>query len=220
MARDPPPPPSSAASEKSLAPQTAAAQTPEAAESQTKTPAAASSALPLRPTLRDRYDHFVLRLLPAPYYFHPQLTRFRLSLLLIALILLILLLSILLPVLHHKSHGASSVPLPTGAKTYTGDGTYYAPGLGACGITSTDKDMIVAIAWQLFDSKGGPNPNLNPFCGRKIRAKRIGKSTGVEVTVVDRCTGCKPQDLDFSPGAFKGIAEEWEGRVGIEWAWV
>jgi len=219
MARDdPPPPPSSAASEKSLAPQAVATQTPGGAESAQTT--ASPPALPLRPTLRDRYNHLVLRLLPAPYYLHPQLTRFRLSLLLLSLLLLVLLLAILLPLLLRKHHGAHSVPLPTGAKTYYGDGTYYGPALGACGITSTDNDMIVAIAWELFDSKGGANPNLNPFCGRKIRAKRVGKANGVEVTVVDRCTGCKPTDLDFSPGAFKGIAEEWEGRVGIEWAWV
>src|SRR5271170_866571 len=47
--------------------------------------------------------------------------------------------------------GSQNLPLPgnTGG-IYSGDLTYYAPGLGACGITSTSQDMICAISHQLF----------------------------------------------------------------------
>ena len=184
----------------------------------------ATAPLPLRPTLRERYNHLVARLLPQPYYLHPTITRSRLAIALLFLLFVLLLLTILLPILLTR-HSSTNITLPTGAETYSGDGTYYGTGLGACGITSQDSQMVVAIAWDLFDHMGKGtagefNPNLNPVCGRKIRARRAGHTKAVEVTVVDRCTGCKPQDLDFSPTAFNAVAEEWEGRVGIEWAWV
>ncbi|KAI5856864.1 RlpA-like double-psi beta-barrel-protein domain-containing protein-containing protein [Tricharina praecox] len=190
----------------------------------TAIPLEAPVSLPLRPTLRERYNHLVTRLLPQPYYLHPLLTRSRLAIALLSFIFLLLLLIIILPILlTHRS--SANVTLPTGAETYSGDGTYYGTGLGACGIASKDSQMVVAIAWELFDhlgkgSAGEFNPNLNPVCGRNIRARRAGRTKAVEVTVVDRCTGCEPEDLDFSPTAFNGIAEEWEGRVRIEWAWV
>lgn len=68
------------------------------------------------------------------------------------------------------------------------------------------------------------NPNDNPFCYRKIRAtrKREGQTgnVSVDVTVVDRCTGCKPLDLDFSPGAFELMADQALGRVDVTWAFL
>lgn len=84
------------------------------------------------------------------------------------------------------------LPLPSGAKTYTGDLTYYNPGLGACGIDSTDNDAVVAVSHYTFDAMSvGSNPNANPLCGRKIRAKRVdertGKSVSIDLTVIDRC---------------------------------
>ena len=53
-------------------------------------------------------------------------------------------------------------------------GTYYATGLGACGITNTDSDYIAAVSHTLFDTYpgyNGVNPNNNPICGRKATAK-------------------------------------------------
>ena len=112
-----------------------------------------------------------------------------------------------------------NLPLPSSTKTFTGDLTYYTPGLGACGVTSTSSSNIVSISHILFDSQSSSsNPNDNPLCGRKIRARRDGKS--VDLTVVDRCTGCAVRDLDVSPGVFKKLASIDEGRVSVEWAWL
>jgi len=83
------------------------------------------------------------------------------------------------------------LPLPDGAKTYTGELTYYGTGMGACGIVSTDSDPIVAISHYTFDAmQKGTDPNQNPACGKKIRAQRVkdGKTVSIDVTVVDRCT--------------------------------
>lgn len=99
-----------------------------------------------------------------------------------------------------------------------GQGTYYAPGLGSCGETSLDSDYIVAVSHELYDENAkDANPNHNPLCGRKIKA--FYEDNSVEVTVVDRCEGCKYGDLDFSPSAFSQLANQDLGRIDITWEW-
>lgn len=86
-----------------------------------------------------------------------------------------------------------NLPLPAGAETYTGDLTYYEPGLGACGITSTAEEDIVSISHFTYDAvQTGSDPNQNPLCGRKVRAQREynGKIVSIDLTVVDRCKFC------------------------------
>ena len=64
--------------------------------------------------------------------------------------------------------------------SYTGQATYYTPGMGACGKSSSSSDMIV-----------------------------------------DRCTGCKETDLDFSPSAFTKLASKSKGRLhDMKWSFV
>ena len=51
---------------------------------------------------------------------------------------------------------------------------------------------MVSVSHYLFDDvQTGSDPNQNPLCGKKIRAVRInektGKSTSIDMTVVDRC---------------------------------
>jgi len=84
----------------------------------------------------------------------------------------------------HRSHHQN---LPLGSKTYTGDFTYYGPGLGACGVGSSDSDNIVSISHIVFDAAStGSDPNANPLCKHMLRAVRDGDS--IDLTVVDRCT--------------------------------
>lgn len=106
----------------------------------------------------------------------------------------------------------------TSASVFSGEGTYYSTGLGACGQTNSDTDYIVAISHELYDKyTPNGNPNKNTLCGKKIQASYQGKS--VEVTVVDRCEGCSYYDLDFSPSAFSQIADQSLGRIDITWKW-
>ena len=103
--------------------------------------------------------------------------------------------------------------------SYTGQATYYTPGLGACGKSSSSSDLIVAVSHELFDKYSNGNPNDNELCGKKIKATYQGKST--TVTIVDRCTGCKETDLDFSPTAFKKLAATSKGRLNdMKWSFV
>ncbi|KAG8856691.1 hypothetical protein FRB91_000396 [Serendipita sp. 411] len=108
-----------------------------------------------------------------------------------------------------------------GSGTFTGELTYYDTGLGACGRTNTNSDMIAAASMLLFDGfEGytGGNPNNNPICGRRVNIYFEGKSINVELT--DRCVGCAKYDLDLSPTAFQMLANMDRGRVsGATWSW-
>lgn len=124
-----------------------------------------------------------------------------------------------------KKSKTQDLPLPSNSQTFTGDITYYAPGLGACGITSTSSDAICAVSHIIYDAAStGSNPNANPLCGKKIRISRYNEAVGAErsidVTVVDRCVGCKADDLDLSVTYFDKLAEEAQGRVTATWAWL
>ncbi|KAK5107761.1 hypothetical protein LTR62_000685 [Meristemomyces frigidus] len=127
----------------------------------------------------------------------------------------------------HSTHGA--LPLPSNSETFTGDLTYYGTGLGACGETSGDSDDIVSVSHIIFDAAGsssstGGNSNNNPLCNKMLRASRydeeFGQVRSVDLKVVDRCTGCQPDDLDTSLGAFEKLAPQASGRVGVTWAWL
>ncbi|KAI0056703.1 barwin-like endoglucanase [Artomyces pyxidatus] len=98
-----------------------------------------------------------------------------------------------------------------------GQGTFF-PGLGACGLTNSSNDLIVAVSTELFDNfpGAGANPNDNPICGKSITAHFGSKS--VKVKVVDRCVGCAKDDLDMSPAAFSKLANEAKGRINITWS--
>lgn len=126
-------------------------------------------------------------------------------------------------------HSSANLPLPTNADTFEGDLTYFQTGLGACGWTTGQEDLIVSISHTVFDAAGssssqGGNSNTNPLCGRMVRATRYNEDAGaersVDLKVVDRCTGCAPEDLDTTLGAFEKLASEDEGRVDVRWAWL
>lgn len=85
-----------------------------------------------------------------------------------------------------------NLPLPTNSEQHEGDLTYYGTGLGSCGITSSDSDMIVAVSHYVFDAASkSSDPNQNPLCGLKLRASRydeqVGERRSVDLKVVDRC---------------------------------
>ncbi|GJJ08850.1 hypothetical protein Clacol_003070 [Clathrus columnatus] len=101
-----------------------------------------------------------------------------------------------------------------------GQFTFYNTGLGACGITNNDNDLIAAASQHLFDIYPGAtaNPNNNPICGKKVKLTYQGNS--VAVTITDRCVACAQKDLDLSPAAFLKLAPFALGRLsGGTWEW-
>uniref|UniRef100_A0A060TEI0 ARAD1D07700p n=1 Tax=Blastobotrys adeninivorans TaxID=409370 RepID=A0A060TEI0_BLAAD len=116
------------------------------------------------------------------------------------------------------SSSSSAAPSSTGGsgsgETFSGDATYYTPGLGACGWENSESDKIVALNVAQF----GASSNGNENCGKKIRVQYNDKEVEVEVT--DKCPGCKHGDLDLSPAAFDELADESEGRIQVTWSFV
>jgi len=106
------------------------------------------------------------------------------------------------------------------AATYSGDMTYYTPGPGSCGWTSSDGDGIVALSTQMMGNGG--NPNANDKCGSKIGIYNPKTGSYVVATVVDTCQACGEFDIDVDSATFKaaGVSLD-EGRVhGVDWGGV
>jgi hypothetical protein len=64
--------------------------------------------------------------------------------------------------------------------TWTPKGTFFAPGLGACGKSNGPNDLIVAVPESIFNSFGftSPgNPNTAKVCGKTITAQREARSS-------------------------------------------
>ncbi len=104
-------------------------------------------------------------------------------------------------------------------QTYSGDGSFYEVGLGACGMTNTDSQLVAALPAAQFDAATpAGNPNANPYCNKKMQVTTGGKS--VVVTVVDRCAGCATGDVDLSPAAFDQLADPSVGRLPVTWDYI
>ncbi|KAI1088900.1 barwin-like endoglucanase [Rostrohypoxylon terebratum] len=99
---------------------------------------------------------------------------------------------------------------------FSGDMTYYTPGLGACGKTNTQADHIVAVSPAQYGNDA--NPNKAKVCGRKIKISYGGKSA--TATVTDKCPECLSGSIDVSPSVFKELAPLAKGRVKVTWNYV
>ncbi|KAK6907494.1 hypothetical protein I203_101488 [Kwoniella mangroviensis CBS 8507] len=111
---------------------------------------------------------------------------------------------------HIHSNENNSTLVPRGT-TYTGTGTFYYTGLGACGQYSKDSDYMVALNSAQYGS-GYPGPQC--FKGITIQANG---NTVSGVTIMDECPTCGYGSLDLSPGLFKQFASEDAGVISITW---
>ncbi|KAI1472612.1 RlpA-like double-psi beta-barrel-protein domain-containing protein-containing protein [Daldinia caldariorum] len=94
------------------------------------------------------------------------------------------------------------------AAAFSGDMTYYTPGLGSCGQTNSESDAVVALS----PSQYAADPQL---CGKKIQIHMGGKTA--VATVVDKCPGCSSDSIDVSPTVFQELSPLTVGRVKVEW---
>ncbi|GAN10276.1 non-catalytic module family EXPN [Mucor ambiguus] len=101
-----------------------------------------------------------------------------------------------------------------------GTGTYYdvAAGVGSCGQTNSNDDMVVAV--NHGQMKNGANPNNNPHCNRKVKiVGKTGKS--MEARIVDTCPGCENGCLDMSSALFEEVCGSLDlGVCQISWDFV
>lgn len=71
-------------------------------------------------------------------------------------------------------------------QVFSGDATFFSPGLNYChGTHSDSSDMIVAASKSLFDQWGGGTESK--LCGKKVKLTSGGKS--VQATITDQCPG-------------------------------
>jgi len=113
------------------------------------------------------------------------------------------------------SSGVSGIAAP--GKTYTGDLTYYAVGMGSCGFTSTESEDVVAVSHEIMSVYNGVNPNKNPLCGTYVTM--TGKDGNkYKAKIVDTCPGCDMGSLDLPEALFNKVTSNGDGRVGgMEW---
>lgn len=89
----------------------------------------------------------------------------------------------------------------------SGQATYYDVGLGSCGDTNSNSEMVAALSGDIMSSK---------YCGKSITVK--GGSGSVTVKVVDTCPGCDKGSVDLSPAAFKKLGPLSKGVIPITWS--
>jgi hypothetical protein len=94
---------------------------------------------------------------------------------------------------------------------FSGDMTYYETGLGACGWTNVDTDMIIAMPFEMM----GTLSNSNPYCGRTISITANGVTA--TATVADKCMGCVGYSIDMSPSLFQKFYPLGDGRKTCTW---
>ncbi|KAF8192638.1 hypothetical protein K438DRAFT_1969778 [Mycena galopus ATCC 62051] len=71
-------------------------------------------------------------------------------------------------------------------EVHTGDMTFYAQGLGACGDVYDDNSFTAAVSQLMFDAwpGAGAAPNRNPICGPFVPARMAYNSAGVLTEVI------------------------------------
>ena len=93
-----------------------------------------------------------------------------------------------------------------------GTASWYNTGLGACGQTSNDEQMVVALPVALAGSS----------CFKTITLTNVARTPSPKIvaTVMDKCMGCNGMDVDLSPAAFKALnaGDLSKGKIIIQWA--
>jgi hypothetical protein len=123
------------------------------------------------------------------------------------------------PASYGSGSSGSDSSNPASGKSYTGEMTYFTPGMGACGETSSETDHMVAVSMALFDQyTPNGNPNKNPLCGKTVTIQ--GKDgASHEATIWDRCVGCAEADLDMPEAFFNTVTSHADGRAyGMAWS--
>ncbi|KAI0474469.1 RlpA-like double-psi beta-barrel-protein domain-containing protein-containing protein [Xylaria cf. heliscus] len=92
------------------------------------------------------------------------------------------------------------------SQSFTGDLTYYEPGLGACGETNSDSEAVVALSPAQY----------NGNCGKSITITKDGKTATAKV--VDKCPACASGAIDVSSTVFESLADLSVGRTTVSWS--
>lgn len=107
---------------------------------------------------------------------------------------------------------ADIVPSTTfaAAAQSAGEATYYATGLGACGWTNTEDEMVVAL--NVHDW-------TNEACGQYVEITDSTTGNVQKARIVDKCPGCASGDLDMTEKLFSALSNgnTDQGRFKMTW---
>jgi hypothetical protein len=127
------------------------------------------------------------------------------------------------PASYSSASSGSSDGNPASGESFTGEMTYFTPGMGACGHDSSESEHMVAVSMALFDKyTPNGNPNNNPLCGKTLSITAPDGSSH-EATIWDRCVGCAEADLDM-PQSFFNVVTAKDGKpadgraYGMSWS--
>jgi hypothetical protein len=70
--------------------------------------------------------------------------------------------------------------------TFSGDITYYSPGMGSCGVVNFDSDFVVALNAPQMSAGDSGNSNNNPLCGKWVTITYGGKTA--QAIIEDTCS--------------------------------
>lgn len=92
-------------------------------------------------------------------------------------------------------------------RRFSGRGTWFNVGLGACGKRNKDSQPIIAL--------NKPQWNKGKLCGKWLTIKANGKTA--RGYIEDQCPSCKKGALDLSPSLFKKFAPLSKGVITVNW---
>ncbi|KAN0090815.1 RlpA-like double-psi beta-barrel-containing domain containing protein [Tylopilus felleus] len=112
---------------------------------------------------------------------------------------------------------AASMPVNHAARqsgnvttTFTGEGTWFDVGLGACGFNNVNTDLIVALPTSQYGT--------GQYCNQYVTITNTQTSKTAFARVRDKCPGCQTGHLDMSPGLFEALgAQLSQGVIPISW---
>ncbi|EIW62720.1 riboflavin-aldehyde forming enzyme [Trametes versicolor FP-101664 SS1] len=93
------------------------------------------------------------------------------------------------------------------AHGFSGTASFGDTGLGSCGVTRQDSDLVVSLSPT--DYAGGAN------CGRAINVHFQGKT--VKTVVFNECFSCSGDGIDLSRAAFQQLASLSVGQISVTW---
>lgn len=92
------------------------------------------------------------------------------------------------------SASGSSTPTTPTSETYSGgQATFYEVGLGSCGFTNSNSELVVAVNKDDYS---------NDWCGSFVSIKNANNGNTAVARVVDLCPTCDHGSLDMSPTLF------------------
>lgn len=105
-----------------------------------------------------------------------------------------------------------------GSGFLSGDLTYYAVGMGACGEDDSGQDMSANIV-AMSSAVMGSQSNGNPMCGKTIKVYNSANGKSTTGIIRDKCPSCVKGSIDVSQKMFEELGDIADGRIEISWNW-